>query len=142
MAESHVISALTAKRSELAGIIFHHKKEISRIAEEVKTLDAAIKLFEPDYQVHAIKPKRFQRKNSFFEHGEANKLVLDIIRRGQPIAMSEIVAELATFKGVDVDSDVFPLFKDSVKSTLKRQKKQGLVVDDRKERGVHFWKII
>lgn len=141
MAESHVISALTSKRAELAGLVSHHKKELSRLAEELKTLDAAIKLFDPDYQISGIRAKRYQRKNNFFEHGEANKLVLDIIRRGQPIAMSDIVAELAIVKGIDTGSDLFPLFKDSVKSTLKRQKKQGLIVDDHKEKGVSFWKI-
>ena len=29
MAETHIISALTAKRSELAGRVAHHRKEIS-----------------------------------------------------------------------------------------------------------------
>ena len=42
MAETHVISALVAKRSELAGLVAHHRKEITRLSEEVKTLDATI----------------------------------------------------------------------------------------------------
>ena len=35
MAETHIISALTAKRSELAGRVAHHRKEIARFAEEL-----------------------------------------------------------------------------------------------------------
>lgn len=50
MAETHVISALVNKRSELSGLITHYKKELSRLGEEVKTLDAAIKLFEVMHQ--------------------------------------------------------------------------------------------
>lgn len=119
----------------------HHKKELARLAEELQAIDKAIKVFGPSYSIAGIRTKRYQRKNSFFEYGEANKLVLDIIRRGQPISTSDIVAELAIVKGIDADSDLFPLFKDSVKSTLKRQKKQGLIVDDHREKGVSFWKI-
>lgn len=52
MAGSHVISALTSKRSELAGIVQRYKQEITRLSEEVKTLDAVIKLFEPEYPIH------------------------------------------------------------------------------------------
>jgi hypothetical protein len=66
MAEIHVISALTSKRSELTGLVAFHSKEIARIAEEVKSLDATIKLFEPEYCIKAIKPKRYWRKNQFF----------------------------------------------------------------------------
>lgn len=127
MAESHVISALTGKRSELAGLMDHHKKELVRLAEELQAIDKAIKVFDPFYPIAGIRTKRYQRKNSFFEHREANRLVLDIIRRGQPITMPEIVAELAALKGIGIGSDVFHHFKDTVKSTLKRQKKVGLI---------------
>jgi len=58
MAESHVISALTVKRSVLAGLADHHRKEIARITEEVRTIDSAIKLFDPDYPLQSIMPKR------------------------------------------------------------------------------------
>lgn len=141
MAESHVISALTSKRSELAGIIQHHKQEITRLSEEVKTLDAAIKLFEPEYPIHDIKNKRYQRKNSFFSHGEANKLVLGIIRRGQPITATEIIEELATMKDISSDSGSFQKFKDAVKSTIRRQKKQGLIVETNMENEVSAWSV-
>lgn len=42
MAETHVINALTAKRSELAGLIASHHKEITKQSAEVNVLDATI----------------------------------------------------------------------------------------------------
>jgi hypothetical protein len=45
MSESHVVSGLVAKRSELAGLIDHHQKEIDRLTGDLVHLDAAIKLF-------------------------------------------------------------------------------------------------
>lgn len=141
MAESHVISALTSKRAELAGIIQHHQKEISRLSEEVKTLDAAIKLFEPDYRIQGIKPKQYRRKNHFFEHGEAHTLVLDIVRQYQPISTESVAIEAAKRKGFDRSSDAFSDFKSSIWATLRRQRKLELIADDHKEKGVSFWTI-
>jgi hypothetical protein len=98
MAEPHVISALTAKRSELAGIIAHHRKEITRLSTEVNALDATIKLFDPEYRINAIRPKRYHRRNDFFKNGEAQKLLLDIIRQaGNPIS-TVAIAEEAIFR--------------------------------------------
>lgn len=129
MADSHVISGLVSKRSELAGIIAHHQKEITRLSSELKTVDAAIKLFDPDYRVQGIKAKRYHRKNKFFEHGESNKVVLDIVRKHQPIGASGIVEEAARIKGIDIDSELFAAFKASLKSTVKRQKIQGVIIE-------------
>jgi hypothetical protein len=43
MAETRVISALTDKRAELAGLIANHRKEINRLAEDLKAVDATIR---------------------------------------------------------------------------------------------------
>lgn len=80
MAESHVISGLVFKRSELAGLVEHHRKQIARIGDDLKALDAAIKIFDPDYDLRTVRAKSHLTKNSFFEHGEASKLILDVLR--------------------------------------------------------------
>ena len=48
MAQSHVMSALVSKRGELAGAIDYHQSEIKKIKSEMATMDAAIKVFDPD----------------------------------------------------------------------------------------------
>ena len=130
MAETHVISALTSKRSELAGLVAFHSKEIGRIAEEVKALDATIKLFEPEYRINSIKPKRYQRKSQFFKHGEAHKLVLEILRDAKvPISTLVIAEEAQRRKGLAIDDKVLPAFKASIGGVLARQRTQGLITE-------------
>ncbi len=65
MAETHVISTLTSKWAELARLVEHHRKEISRISEEVKTIDATINLFEPEYRISAIRKNATKEKMVF-----------------------------------------------------------------------------
>lgn len=141
MAESHVISGLVSKRSELAGIIAHHQKEITRLSGELKTVDATIKLFNPDYRVQGIKAKRYQRKNHFFEHGEAHKLLLDIIRRKQPTNSVEVAEEAAKIKQYHFEGEQLAAFKGSIAATLKRQKNLELIKEVRKDSGVSVWAI-
>jgi hypothetical protein len=142
MAEPHVISALTAKRSELAGIITHHRKEITRLSAEVNVLDATIKLFDPDYRINAIKPKRYHRRNDFFKHSEAHKLLLDIIRTARkPISTIEIAEEAQHRKGLELDSDKLSAFKATICTALSRQRRLGLITEVTKDRGTSVWVI-
>jgi len=80
MTESHVISGLVAKRGELAGEIDYHQKLIKGISDQLKALDAAIKVFDPEYKLRNIKAKKHHRKNHFFRHGEGNTLLMDLMR--------------------------------------------------------------
>jgi hypothetical protein len=142
MAEPHVISALTAKRAELAGIIAHHHKEITRLSAEVNVLDATIKLFDPEYRINAIKPKRYQRRNDFFKHGEAHKLLLDIIREARkPINTIEISEEAQRRKGLNLCADQLSAFKATIGTALSRQRKVGLISEVGKDKGTSVWVI-
>lgn len=142
MAETHVISALTAKRSELAGLAEFHQKEIARIADEVSILDSAIKLFEPGYRINSIKPKRYQRKNVFFKHGESQKLLLDIIRESvNPISTVAIAEEAMRRKGLELDPKQLSAFKSTIGGALIRYRSAGLIVETGKDKGVSLWAI-
>lgn len=66
MAQSHVVSGLVSKRSELAGILEHHQKEIQRLGSEISALDVSIKVFDPSYKIQNIKPTKKYNHNPFF----------------------------------------------------------------------------
>ena len=70
MAESHVISGLVAKRSELAGLIEHHQKAIDRIAADLSHVDATIKLFSPQTDLRTLRPKEYRERNRYFKPRE------------------------------------------------------------------------
>lgn len=142
MAETHVISALTAKRAELAGLIAHHRKEMVRLSEEVKMLDATIKLFEPDYRIESIKPKRFQEKNSFFKHGEASRMIFDILRKlDSPVSTNDITKAIMSSKGIGAECEK-PL-QSTILTALHSQKKKGLVDFTGRDRaGSCLWQLI
>ncbi len=142
MAETHVISALVAQRSGLAGRVAHHRKEMIRFSEEVKTIGATIKLFEPDYHIQAIKTKRHQKKNDFFKHGEAHRLILDILREsGKPLSTNDIAQAVMSGKGIGGEHE--KALQASILTILHRQKKSGLVENTGKDvKGSCIWVLV
>jgi hypothetical protein len=60
MAGPHVITALVKRRAELAGQIEATHEALRKMVLDLENLDATIVLFDPDYQVEAIRPKAFR----------------------------------------------------------------------------------
>ncbi|SDY92378.1 hypothetical protein [Nitrosomonas sp. Nm33] len=142
MAESHVISGLVSKRSELSGLVDHHRKELERLNQEIKALDATIKLFSPEYRIQSIKPKRYQRKNSFFKVGEAGRTILGVLRNsGKPLNASEIAKIIMNDMGIDAGCEK-PL-QATILTTLRNHQKKGLVDMIGKDRNTRcVWVLI
>ena len=80
MAESHVVSGLVAKRSEMAGLIQHYQSEIARVSGDLRHLDATIKLFAPEFDLRTVRAKEHRERNQYFRQGERPRMVLDILR--------------------------------------------------------------
>jgi len=142
MAETHVISALVVKRSELAGLVDHHRKEVVRLLQDVKLLDATIRLFEPEFSTDLIKPKRHHKKNVFFKHGEGGRAVLDILREaGKPLSTNAITT--AAMAKNEILGEHEKLLQASVLSILHRHKKNGLVMNTGKDdAGSCIWTVV
>ena len=60
MAEPHVITGLVRKRAELAGDIENTHEHLRKMIHELEHLDATLLLFDPSFEVEAIKPKAFR----------------------------------------------------------------------------------
>jgi len=58
MAEPHVVSALVAKRGELAGEVQRYCRELRRLDEQLGHLEAVIRLFAPDYDLASVRPRQ------------------------------------------------------------------------------------
>lgn len=125
MAETHVISALTKKRAELSGEIQHYQKLIKSLKENLTHIDQTIKIFDENYNIDSIKPKRVY-KNRFFKNGEAKLMILDVLReRDKALSISEISLLIAKKKEIN-EGELIHLEK-SILTSLKTQEKSNLI---------------
>ena len=58
MAEPHVLSALKAKRAEIAGLIDHHQQAINQARVDLTHIDATLRIFGYAEDPGAIPAKR------------------------------------------------------------------------------------
>jgi hypothetical protein len=90
MAETHVISALRAKRAEVSGYIHDLEKKVKRIRVNMAHIDATIRIFATDLNPDSILPKR---------------RCVDTLRvaAGVTIAATKIAKAAMADKGISVD---------------------------------------
>lgn len=136
MAETHVISALVSKHSELQGSIKYHKEIVLKLKSELETIDKAIAIFDPSYKTTFIRAKRISNA-SYFPHGELNRRIIECMKI-KPSSVNEIAEYV--FKDEKVDDALIAKYKQNISSLISKLIKRGtasLFIDN----GVKFYKI-
>jgi hypothetical protein len=130
MAETHVISALRAKRSEVSGYIHDLEKKVKTWRARLANIDATIKIFSPETDPEAIPPRRTYRRSNYFKKGEFARLCLDELRKadGQPVTTASIVGGIIRAKGLPDDPALGAVLTERVLSYLRVKRKAGAVV--------------
>lgn len=86
-----VVNGLVRKRSELAGEIQHFEERLRQMVADVTSLDAAIRVFDPEYKVETIKAKTFRAAGSQAARGDITRGILALLRNAtQPLTTREI----------------------------------------------------
>lgn len=122
MAESHVVSGLIAKRSEMAGLIEHHQKAIARLAADLTHVDATIKLFSPEVDLRTVRAKTHRVRNQYFKPGECQRLILEIYRdaAGQELSSRQVAEQMVLRKGFENTSDMIEQMQKNAVAVLRR----------------------
>jgi hypothetical protein len=143
MAESHVVSGLVSKRSELAGLVQHYQAEISRITGDLNHIDATIKLFAPEFDLRTLRAKEYRERNQYFKPGECSRMTLDILRENDGALTSrQIVDAVLKRKELEPTVEITKRFQINVLGILKRLEGKELVMQDTPEGMSLTWKII
>jgi hypothetical protein len=101
MSDSHIVSALLAKRAEIAGHVHDLEKKVKNYRARLAHIDETIRIFSPNTDPHAIPAKRAYRRAGYFSRGEFARLCVDALRRADsPLTTAEIVASVVKAKGL------------------------------------------
>jgi hypothetical protein len=102
MAQSHVLSALIAKRAELAAKIQYTETQPRQLLLDLDALDQTILMFEPDIDLEEIRPKPMPPRHSAF-HGQPGRLLLDILcKEGHPMAVQDLTLRVMVERVLNV----------------------------------------
>ena len=128
LSNKYALAALKRKRAAFAGEILDYKKKIKWREEQLKHLDATIRVFEPDFDIESIPASRPQKRVKLFRQGELGRMLLDALRKAdEPLSSREIAAEVIQAMGHSESS--LPAMAQRVRSNLSYHEKQtGRVV--------------
>jgi hypothetical protein len=136
MAETHVISALRAKRAEISAYIQGLEKKVENWRARLAHIDEAIRIFSPETDPTAIPPKRTYRRSGYFKRSELARLCSDELRKanGNPITVAAITGNILDAKSMPRDPDLMASVGDRVQGLLRERMKRGLVIRTGKTR--------
>ena len=125
---SHTLSGLVAKRAELSGQIEALQVRLRKSLIGLEALDATIRLFDPEYNIEAIRPKPTPAIHKAFP-GDILRLVLSLLRdKKGPVSTKEITLHVMVARGIDTNNkNDFRLFRQRVGSVLRHHRANGLL---------------
>jgi hypothetical protein len=94
MADPHVVTALRAKRAELAGEIQAAEKRVAQLRADLVHLDATLRLFDPKADPEAIPVRRPYRRRRWFSDGELPRRILATLRTSPAPLSASALAEM------------------------------------------------
>jgi hypothetical protein len=103
MENEHVLGGLTRKRAEIAGQIEHTQAALRKLVTDLDAIDAAIRIFDPEADIGAIKAKAYPPRHAAFR-GEMMRHVMGCLRVAtEPVTSRDIATVVMKARGLNPD---------------------------------------
>jgi len=135
------INTLERLHAELGGKILENKQEHANLAEQMRHVEAVIKMLDPGYSLRAISVKR-RKANPWFKRGTIYRRAVDALRTAtEPMTAREIVEKaLATANIESPNKDALADLTGSILSSLRNHDGKG--VQRTNEGSPAKWKLL
>ena len=142
MGQTHIISGLVTKRAEIDGQIITRLAEIKDLKQVLHHLDRTIKVFSPEFDLRTIRATRTNTRNALFAHGEAQRLVLGVMREhGEAMTSRQIADSIIERKGFEATTYTVTQVQKNVLNVLRRLERKEVVVLSNRNDGILHWRI-
>jgi hypothetical protein len=129
MTDSHVVSALVRKFSEIKGNLKAAEKHSRALRADLVHIEAVLKLFRSDYKTAAIIATRPKRAIRWGRRGHGWRTALEILRKAEaPMSAREIGLQAARKLGVEPNGEPLRYLVTSIADSLRRGIKKGIIV--------------
>jgi hypothetical protein len=140
----HVLTALIAKRSELAGLIENLQGQVKQAAVHLDNVEATIRLFAPDIDLTPYNPRPVPPIHHAFR-GETSRIVLETIRNAAgPLSTNQMTETIMKARGLDLnDLRMRRVMQQRVGACLRHWEKDRGVIRSAKGPGqVLLWELV
>src|SRR5258707_1552391 len=121
------IQTLERLHAELGGQILENKQEHANLAEQMRHVEAVIKMLDPSYSLRAISVKR-RTPNPWFKRGTVYRRTVDVLRTAtEPLTAREIAERVLVAANVaNPDKDALADLAGSVLASPQNHRGKGV----------------
>lgn len=138
----NTLSGLVAKRAEIAGEVSHARARLRQLIIDLDHIDAAIRLFDPDYDVEGIRQKLPSAAHRAVR-GDLTRATLDALRDASgPMTTIELARHVMAERGLNTaDRALLQLYTRRTGALLRWQRKRGILrsIKDPKHGRFDLW---
>jgi hypothetical protein len=99
----HVVTALIAKRAEIAGQIEHLQGQVRRLTVDLDHVEETLRLFAPEIDVASISPRPVPPMHHAFR-GETSRIVLESLRKAVgPLSATQLTERVMRERGLNLN---------------------------------------
>ena len=142
MEGEHTIHALRRKRAEVSGQVVRAEEALNQLRADLVHIDAVLRMFDPEADPDAIKPKREWQASGYFGPNELPRLIADTIRRNGTIATPDLTRAVMATNGYAADDPaLYNAIMKKVRARLAASHKRGVLAREIGADGVAVWRV-
>jgi hypothetical protein len=129
MTDTHVVSALKAKRIQVASQIESLQGQLRRATIDLDHVEAALRLFDPDVDMAALAPRKVA-PILYDTKGDTGRVILETLRTAmRPLTTAQVCEAVMLARGLDTnDKGLCRVMMRRTNANLKHwQRKRGLI---------------
>ena len=125
------IYALVRLHADIAGKIKAARQETKKLKTDLRHVQAVIHLFEPDFNLKSIIPRRRQLRNGYFKRRECLLLALDVLRNSErPMSARQIALTIIERRHIEPCERVIRTTTNTIFMALKHRKGKSVMAHD------------
>lgn len=141
MTDSHVVSALKAKRAELAGRIDALQDQLREAMIDVDHVDCTLRLFVPDIDLDEIRPKPLPPRHHAFK-GQVTRAILAMLRAEGAMDAKAITIRLMAERELNPnDKALAKAMQKRIGAALRNLRDRQLVASAHGRGGLLVWEV-
>ena len=126
-AHTPALYALKRLHAELSGKAIANKLQGERLADDVRHVEAVIKMLEPGFNIGTIAPKRRNKPSLYFKKGKCFVHVLAVLRAApEPMTIQEIIVAMLRAWNAEPTRDATRTLFGAVNGCLKNHVGKGV----------------
>lgn len=95
------VDYLIRLHADIGGRIQENKRQAERLADDMRHVEAVLKLFDPEFNARAISARRRVTGNPWFKRGTLFRAALEALRKATaPLTVREVTDAILAAKGV------------------------------------------